>query len=176
MGSARFVTLSATFTHCAIRGGQTGVPARAPWGEARAVPDMRGVRRRCALLLPLVLLLVGTAAGPRGPVVDTDRGPVRGRTHGAYSTFGGIPFAAPPTGPRRWRPPEPAPAWEGVRDAGAPGSRLCAAARARVRRAGRVRGLPVPQRDRSGGPASSATTVGSVRPPRLPTGRVTVSA
>ncbi|WP_405428493.1 carboxylesterase/lipase family protein [Streptomyces erythrochromogenes] len=84
---------------------------------------MRGVRRRCALLLPVVLLLVGAAAGPEGPVVDTDRGPVRGRTHGAYSTFEGIPFAAPPTGPRRWRLPEPARRWEGVRDAGAPGSR-----------------------------------------------------
>ncbi|MFE2125421.1 carboxylesterase/lipase family protein [Streptomyces amritsarensis] len=84
---------------------------------------MRGVRRRCALLLPVVLLLSGAAAGPEGPVVDTDRGPVRGRTHGAYSTFEGIPFAAPPTGPRRWRLPEPARRWEGVRDAGAPGSR-----------------------------------------------------
>ncbi|MFJ6780417.1 carboxylesterase/lipase family protein [Streptomyces yangpuensis] len=84
---------------------------------------MRGVRRRCALLLPLVLLLVGAAAGPPAPVVDTDRGPVRGRTHGAYSTFEGIPFAAPPTGARRWRPPEPARRWKGVRDAGTPGSR-----------------------------------------------------
>ncbi|MEU6294238.1 carboxylesterase/lipase family protein [Streptomyces erythrochromogenes] len=88
------------------------------------MPDTRGVRRRCALLLPLVLLLVGAAAGPPdGPVVDTDRGPVRGRAHGAYSTFEGIPFSAPPTGPRRWRLPEPARRWEGVRDAGAPGSR-----------------------------------------------------
>lgn len=84
---------------------------------------MRGFRRRCALLLPVVLLLVGAAAGPQGPVVDTDRGPVRGRTHGAYSTFEGIPFAAPPTGPRRWRLPEPARRWAGVRDAGAPGAR-----------------------------------------------------
>ncbi|MFE0583044.1 carboxylesterase/lipase family protein [Streptomyces sp. NPDC058874] len=84
---------------------------------------MRGVRRRCALLLPVVLLLTGASAGPEGPVVDTDRGPVRGRTHGAYSTFEGIPFAAPPTGPRRWRLPEPADRWNGVRDAGTPGAR-----------------------------------------------------
>ncbi|MGW6784528.1 carboxylesterase/lipase family protein [Streptomyces sp. NPDC054987] len=84
---------------------------------------MRVVRRRCALLLPVLLVLVGAAAGPRGPVVDTDRGPVRGRTHGAYSTFEGIPYAAPPTGPRRWRLPEPARRWAGVRDAGAPGAR-----------------------------------------------------
>lgn len=63
------------------------------------------------------------APGPREPVVETDRGAVRGRAHGAYDTFEGIPYAAPPTGPLRWRLPQPAPAWPGVRDAGAPGSR-----------------------------------------------------
>ncbi|MEJ8630148.1 carboxylesterase family protein [Sphingomonas sp. I4] len=31
--------------------------------------------------------------------------------------FRGIPFAAPPTGPRRWRPPAPAKPWRGIRDA-----------------------------------------------------------
>ncbi|MFE9929199.1 carboxylesterase/lipase family protein [Streptomyces sp. NPDC005533] len=93
------------------------------------VPDIRQVRRRCALLLPVVLLLLGAAAPPQRPAVDpepvvgTDRGAVRGRAHGAYDTFEGIPFAAPPTGARRWRLPEPAPHWEGVRDAGAPGAR-----------------------------------------------------
>ncbi|MER6254823.1 carboxylesterase family protein [Streptomyces sp. NPDC001584] len=85
--------------------------------------DFRQFRRRWALLLPVVLLLLGAAPAPDRPVVDTDRGPVRGLGHGAYDTFEGIPFAAPPTGPLRWRLPEPAPRWEGVRDAGAPGSR-----------------------------------------------------
>ncbi|WP_234437685.1 carboxylesterase/lipase family protein [Streptomyces sp. WM6368] len=92
------------------------------------MPDFGQVRRRCALLLPavllpVVLLLLGAAPGPGRPVVETDRGPVRGLAHGAYDTFEGIPFAAPPTGPLRWRPPEPAPRWEAVRDAGAPGAR-----------------------------------------------------
>ncbi|MFD9406382.1 carboxylesterase/lipase family protein [Streptomyces sp. NPDC059989] len=83
---------------------------------------MREFRRRCVLPLPVVLLLVAGAAGPTRPVVDTDAGRVRGRAHGAYSTFEGVPYAAPPVGARRWRLPEPAPRWKGVREAGAPGA------------------------------------------------------
>jgi para-nitrobenzyl esterase len=37
----------------------------------------------------------------------------------AVAVYRGIPFAAPPVGELRWRPPEPAPAWHGVRAAGA---------------------------------------------------------
>ncbi|MEU9303584.1 carboxylesterase family protein [Streptomyces sp. NPDC048269] len=90
------------------------------------MPELRKSWRRCLLPLTLtlpVVLLVAAAAGPERPVADTDRGPVRGRSHGAYSTFEGIPYAAPPTGARRWRLPEPAARWRGVRDAGAVGSR-----------------------------------------------------
>ncbi|MGW6710348.1 carboxylesterase/lipase family protein [Streptomyces sp. NPDC054956] len=83
-----------------------------------------------ALLLALLLLAGGPAApaaaaddeGPR-PVVVTDRGAVRGRESGGVQTFEGVPYAAPPTGPLRWRLPEPAAPWPGVRDAGAPGAR-----------------------------------------------------
>ena len=30
--------------------------------------------------------------------------------------YRGVPFAAPPVGENRWRAPQPAPDWEGVRD------------------------------------------------------------
>lgn len=41
---------------------------------------------------------------------------VRGKDS-AVSVFRGVPFAAPPVGDRRWRPPEPAPRWSGTRSA-----------------------------------------------------------
>ncbi|MFD7078871.1 carboxylesterase/lipase family protein [Streptomyces sp. NPDC059918] len=91
------------------------------------------------MLLPLfsaVAILAGTAvpaaggepASPRSPggdgaVVRTDHGLVRGVPHGSYSTYDGIPYAAPPTGSRRWRPPAPAAPWPGVRDATAQAQR-----------------------------------------------------
>ncbi|WP_433800751.1 carboxylesterase/lipase family protein [Actinomycetospora sp. CA-084318] len=49
--------------------------------------------------------------------VVTTTGALRGRARGAVVTWRGIPYAAPPVGPRRWRAPEPPAPWEGVRDA-----------------------------------------------------------
>jgi para-nitrobenzyl esterase len=53
------------------------------------------------------------------PEVSTTAGALLGERSedGAIAVFRGIPFAAPPTGPNRFRPPQPVIPWEGVRDA-----------------------------------------------------------
>eukprot|EP00058_Branchiostoma_floridae_P020482 XP_002605972.1 hypothetical protein BRAFLDRAFT_92200 [Branchiostoma floridae] len=70
-------------------------------------------------VLPLQLLVVMVVLGcsacggsaSDGPVVQTSHGPVMGIYAEQGKIFYGIPFAAPPTGNLRWRPPQPAKPW-----------------------------------------------------------------
>ena len=72
-------------------------------------------------LLAAALLAAAPAAADTGraPVVDAPAGSVRGQTEGNLRVFRGIPYAEPPVGARRWRPPAPLARWRGVRAADA---------------------------------------------------------
>jgi len=50
-------------------------------------------------------------------IAQTKQGPVEGREKDGVQLFSGIPYAAPPVGELRFRPPQPHPAWDGVRPA-----------------------------------------------------------
>jgi para-nitrobenzyl esterase len=51
------------------------------------------------------------ASGSANPIVRIDGGLVRGASAAGVDSFLRLPYAAPPTGNLRWRPPLPAAAW-----------------------------------------------------------------
>ncbi|HUA29927.1 MAG TPA: carboxylesterase/lipase family protein [Streptosporangiaceae bacterium] len=57
-----------------------------------------------------------------GPTVITRSGAVRGQVRDGVASFLGIPYAASPTGPLRFRAPAPPENWDGVREAAALGA------------------------------------------------------
>jgi para-nitrobenzyl esterase len=73
-----------------------------------------------AALLGLSSMGSGNAAPP--PVVRVDGGELQGVVDDGVASYKGIPFAAAPVGDLRWRPPQPAAPWTGVRQAAEYGS------------------------------------------------------
>lgn len=63
------------------------------------------------------------STGGQGVLVTLDSGMVSGRPEGDINVFRGIPYAKPPVGNLRFRPPEAALPWQGVLDAAAFGAR-----------------------------------------------------
>lgn len=49
--------------------------------------------------------------------VTVEQGELQGKTEGRLTVFKGVPFAKPPVGDLRWKAPQPAEKWSGVRDA-----------------------------------------------------------
>lgn len=103
------------------------------------------------IVLLLALGLLGWATfGVVGPAlaaaktIATDSGPVLRRSDGVYQ---GIPYAAPPVGALRWRPPQPARPWTGPLACDAPGPQC-------------------PQNDADGDTAEDCLTLGVRTPAR----------
>lgn len=78
---------------------------------------MRLAHRLIAGAAALAALAVAFPSSAAGPLVEAPAGTVEGKLDAGVRAFKGIPYAAPPVGPRRWRPPAPPARWTGVRDA-----------------------------------------------------------
>jgi len=125
--------------------------------------------------LVAVLVVAGTASAkppkhkpnPANPaVVLTDKGAVRGLIDSGTRSFKGIPYAARPVGNLRWKAPQPAAAWKGVKAALGFGAQLSSARRL-LRQVERQRELPVPQRLHPGrGREDGIEAAGAVLDPR----------
>src|SRR5438045_2994073 len=77
-------------------------------------------RRRSGLVLAaaLIALTMAPAATQRGSgnePVRVEGGLMSGTTEDGVRAYKGIPYAAPPVGDLRWKPPQPVVVWTGVR-------------------------------------------------------------
>ena len=102
--------------------------ARERIGQSATVRAACGL---CLMLVTLMLVACGGQSGPSGsgsPVaasvapaaqlthpVRVDGGRISGLGEDTLRVFRGIPYAAPPVGDLRWRPPQPVHPWTGVR-------------------------------------------------------------
>jgi len=69
-------------------------------------------------LFTMLVILVGLSCTTRQPgQVQVEEGVLQGTIEDGLTVYKGIPFAAPPVRDLRWRAPQPAAKWEGVRQA-----------------------------------------------------------
>ena len=69
------------------------------------------------LLSLFAILSLSAFAGADRPTAKIETGLLQGATEYNMNVFKNIPYAAPPVGDLRWRPPQPAASWNGTRDA-----------------------------------------------------------
>ena len=73
------------------------------------------------LIAAAITLAVAGSAAASPDSAKVAQGQLHGAVSGSVASFKNVPFAAPPMGDLRWRPPQAAKAWTGVRDATLPG-------------------------------------------------------
>ena len=75
--------------------------------------------KRAGRRVGIFALLAFMCANLSSAAVTIETGQVEGTTQNGMTVYLGIPFAAPPVGDLRWRPPAPAAKWAGVKSANA---------------------------------------------------------
>jgi len=89
-------------------------PASGPHPRPRAAQGRATVLgMHPKLILFCLAVAVSPAAAPS--LVKVETGELKGAATNGVAAFKGIPFAAPPVGALRWKAPQPAPPWKGVR-------------------------------------------------------------
>jgi para-nitrobenzyl esterase len=78
-----------------------------------------GMKIMCAIAITAMTIGSTMPVHADSLAVETVQGKVQGKkiNHGKVKAFLGLPYAAPPVGNLRWRAPEPAAKWDGMRDA-----------------------------------------------------------
>lgn len=70
-----------------------------------------------AFILLLITLPIGTFADEKkSDVIQLHSGPISGKVEDGVRVFSGIPYAAPPVGALRWKPPQEIALWEQVKN------------------------------------------------------------
>src|SRR5690606_33547889 len=75
------------------------------------------IGKMTAAAAALALGMTGVAEAASPDVVRVESGQLKGVAADGVMAFKGVPYAAPPVGPLRWRAPQPAAKWTGVRPA-----------------------------------------------------------
>jgi len=73
--------------------------------------------RATTLIAFCLTMATGAIAAEAPKPLKTSGGDIAGIHAGGLQTYLGIPYAAPPVGPLRWRAPQAPASWQGVRDA-----------------------------------------------------------
>ncbi len=101
---------------------RTTRPATSLAGGLSGVEPTHRMKFLAIDILALIALIGCGKSTPQAPTnslppneVVTDRGIVRGALIGNSRIFKGIPYAAPPVGALRWKPPQPVAPWQGER-------------------------------------------------------------
>ena len=96
-------------------GGKIGGKHTFSLQQTNAEKRLNRAKRRVLASFSALFLLAFSAAST-AQVVRVDGGSVQGKAWNGSMLFRGIPFAAPPLGELRWKPPQPVIPWKDVRE------------------------------------------------------------